>query len=61
MSPATNFSATTQPTIAKLDEQNYHTWSFKAQMILEEKDLWDVVNGDEERPRASEMKKAWDK
>jgi hypothetical protein len=61
MSPATNFSAMTQPAIAKLDEQNYHTWSFKVQMILEEKDLWDVVNGDEERPSASEMKKAWDK
>jgi hypothetical protein len=61
MSPATNFSATTQPSIAKLDEQNYHTWSFKVQMILEEKDLWDVVNGDDERPSTSEMKKAWDK
>uniref|UniRef100_A0AAV1TPN9 DUF4219 domain-containing protein n=1 Tax=Peronospora matthiolae TaxID=2874970 RepID=A0AAV1TPN9_9STRA len=25
---------------------NFHTWKFKMQMVLEERDLWDVVSGE---------------
>ena len=36
--------------IDKFDGTNYHLWKFKMQMVLEEKDLWDVVDGTDERP-----------
>ncbi|CAI5732098.1 unnamed protein product [Peronospora farinosa] len=32
--------------IRKLDGTNFHTWKFKMQMVLEERDLWDVVSGE---------------
>lgn len=31
--------------ISKLDGTNFHVWKFKMTMILEDKDLWDIVNG----------------
>jgi hypothetical protein len=31
--------------VEKFDGENFHLWKFKIQMILEEKDLWDVVTG----------------
>ncbi|ETV79218.1 hypothetical protein H257_07285, partial [Aphanomyces astaci] len=33
--------------INKFDGTNFHLWKFKMSMILEEKDLWDVVIGNE--------------
>jgi hypothetical protein len=31
--------------IEKLQDNNYHTWSFQCQMLLAEKKVWDIVNG----------------
>lgn len=32
--------------INKFDGANFHTWKFKMQMVLEEKDLWEVKKGE---------------
>ena len=32
--------------INKFSGTNFHTWKFKMQMVLEERDLWDVVSGE---------------
>ena len=32
--------------INKFAGTNFHTWKFKMQMVLEERDLWDVVSGE---------------
>ena len=31
--------------IEKLQDNNYHTWSFQCQMLLAEKKVWDIVSG----------------
>src|SRR2546423_15175241 len=31
--------------IEKLQDSNYHTWSFQCQMLLAEKKVWDIVSG----------------
>src|SRR5947207_7337856 len=36
--------------IEKLQDHNYHTWSFQCQMLLAEKKVWDIVNGKSPRP-----------
>ena len=36
--------------IEKFKGENSHLWKFKMQMVLEEKDLWDIVKGDEVEP-----------
>jgi hypothetical protein len=45
MSPSDSISST-----PKLDEGNFHLWKFKMRMVLEEKDLWGVVDGTEPCP-----------
>uniref|UniRef100_A0AAV1U672 DUF4219 domain-containing protein n=1 Tax=Peronospora matthiolae TaxID=2874970 RepID=A0AAV1U672_9STRA len=30
--------------ISKFDGTNFHAWKFKMQMVLEERDLWEVVS-----------------
>uniref|UniRef100_A0AAV1UD57 Retrovirus-related Pol polyprotein from transposon TNT 1-94 n=1 Tax=Peronospora matthiolae TaxID=2874970 RepID=A0AAV1UD57_9STRA len=32
--------------ISKFDGTNFHAWKFKMQMVLEERDLWEVVSGE---------------
>jgi len=32
--------------INKFDGTNFHTWKFKMQMVLEERDVWEVVSGE---------------
>ena len=36
--------------IEKFDGQNFHLWKFKMQMVLEDKDLWSIVSGEEVEP-----------
>ena len=36
--------------VEKSDGQNFHLWKFKMQMVLEDKDLWDIVSGEEVEP-----------
>ena len=47
--------------IEKLNGDNFHTWKFKMEMVLQEKDLWDIVTGDEARPKESAEASAYDK
>ena len=37
---------TTAARINKFAGTNFHTWKFKMQMVLEERDLWEVVSGE---------------
>ena len=59
MSPSPAFSApdadyafamdaatATYSRINKFDGTNFHTWKFKMQMVLEERDLWEVASGE---------------
>jgi hypothetical protein len=59
MSPGL-MATSTAYTIEKLDGSNFHAWKFKMRMVLEDKDLWDIVDGSEERP-AGDAGKLWDK
>src|SRR5437762_11384275 len=36
--------------IEKLQDSNYHTWSFQCQMLLAEKKVWDIVSGASKPP-----------
>ena len=36
--------------IDKFDGTNFHLWKFKMQMVLEDKDLWGIVSGEEVEP-----------
>ena len=36
--------------IEKFDGLNFHLWKFKMQVVLEDKDLWNIVNGTEVEP-----------
>ena len=38
--------------IEKFKGENFHLWKFKMQMVLEEKDLWNICTGDEVEPTA---------
>ena len=40
--------------------ENYRTWKFLIRMVLQAKDLWDVVSGKEVRPAGTEATE-WDK
>ena len=41
--------------IEKLNDHNYHTWSFQCQMLLGEKKVWNIVNGKCPRPETFEQ------
>lgn len=43
---AMDTSAIPTARINKFDGANFHLWRFKMQMVLEERDLWDVVSGE---------------
>ena len=36
--------------IDKFDGTNFHLWKFKMQMVLEDKDIWGIVSGEEVEP-----------
>ena len=38
-------ASTTSARIDKFDGSNFHVWKFKMQMVLEDRDLWDVTCG----------------
>jgi transposase InsO family protein len=42
--------------LEKFDGENFHLWKFKMQLVLEEKDLWEIVTGSEEHPGNSDEK-----
>ena len=43
---AMDSSPFTAARINKFSGTNFHVWKFKMQMVLEERDLWDVVSGE---------------
>jgi hypothetical protein len=38
--------------IEKFSGEKFHLWKFKMQMVLEDKDLWGIANGNEVEPTA---------
>ena len=44
--------------IEKLHDHNYQNWSFQCRMLLSEKKVWKVVNGDDLRPSTVEEHEA---
>ena len=40
--------------IQKLREHTYQTWSFQCRILLSEKKVWNIINGDYPRPRELE-------
>ena len=64
MSPGSHTTMTSTSTsihsIEKLDSTNYHAWKFKMQMVLVDKDLWDIIEGSGEEPEEeSSERKSW--
>src|SRR5690242_19419080 len=44
-------------TIGKFDGKNFSLWKFKMQMVLEERDQWNIVTGHEKRSTTDERAK----
>ena len=40
---------------------NYRTWKFSMKMVLQARDLWEVVSGEEVKPEAEKAGQAWEK
>ena len=40
---------------------NYRTWKFSTKMVLQAKDLWEVVSGEEVKPEVERAAQAWEK
>ena len=40
---------------------NYRTWKFSMKMVLQARDLWEVVSGEEVKPDAEKLGQAWEK
>jgi hypothetical protein len=40
---------------------NYRTWKFSMRMVLQARDLWEVVSGEEVKPEAEAAAQAWEK
>jgi hypothetical protein len=49
------------PFVEKLSDSNYSMWKFRMQMLLEDKDLWEIVEGTSTTPSDFEEAKAYDK
>src|ERR1700716_3904432 len=52
-------SGVTGVSIEKLDGINYHVWKFKMQLILEDKDLFGVIDGSEVKPEKGDASAEW--
>src|SRR5579859_7901944 len=40
---------------------NYRTWKFSMRMVLQVKDLWEVVSGEEVKPEAEKAGQSWER
>jgi hypothetical protein len=40
---------------------NYRTWKFSMRMVLQAKDLWEVVSGEEVKPEVEKAGQAWER
>src|SRR5260370_16896188 len=45
--------------IEKLDGTNYHVWKFKMQLILEDKELFGVIDGSDIKPDNGDALSEW--
>jgi hypothetical protein len=45
----------------RFDGSNYHTWKFRPEMILLDKDLWLVVDGKSVRPSTTNGQTTWER
>jgi hypothetical protein len=42
-----------EPTLVKVEGNDFHLWKFQAQIVLESRGLWGVVSGEEQRPASA--------
>ena len=56
-----NMSGATGVSIEKLDGTNYHVWKFKMQLILEDKELYGVIDGSDVKSEKAEGAADWAK
>jgi hypothetical protein len=58
-------SSTTTEEVYKVEplqgSRNYRTWKFSMKMVLQAKDLWEVVSGEEEKPADDKKVAAWER
>ena len=47
-------STSSSPQVERLDSTNYQTWKSRMRYVLEDKDIWEVVSGEEEQPTIGE-------
>jgi len=47
--------------VEKLSDSNYSMWKFRMQMLLEDKDLWEIMEGTSTPPSDAEEAKKYDK
>jgi gag-polypeptide of LTR copia-type len=40
---------------------NYLTWKFSTRMVLQARDLWEILSGEEVKPEADEGRHAWER
>lgn len=47
--------------VSKLDPRNYYGWRFDLYLLLEQAEVWDVINGRTPRPNAAGALATWEK
>src|SRR5271170_223703 len=61
VTPNTNTELETYKVEPLKGSANYRTWKFSMRMVLQARDLWEVVSGKEVKPEAEKQGQAWEK
>src|SRR5271170_3950289 len=61
VTPNTNTELETYKVEPLKGSANYRTWKFSMRMVLQARDLWEVVSGEEVKPETEKAAQAWDK
>ena len=61
VTPNTNTELETYKVEPLKGSANYRTWKFSMRMVLQARDLWEVVSGEEVKPEAEAATQAWEK
>src|SRR5271154_1321696 len=61
VTPNTNTELETYKVEPLKGSANYRTWKFSMRMVLQARDLWEVVSGEEVKPEAEAAAQAWEK
>src|SRR5271170_5560730 len=61
VTPNTNTELETYKVEPLKGSANYRTWKFSMRMVLQARDLWEVVSGEEVKPEAETAAQVWEK